>query len=77
LHLIKKAEHGVPQGSVLGPFFFLLYINDIIEKVQGAMMLSFADDTNLLINGKDEFDLQHKIINVMKELEIWFQKVIL
>jgi hypothetical protein len=52
----------------------LLYINDIIENLQGAKMVLFADGTFLLITGKDELDLQHKIINVMKELEIWFQK---
>jgi hypothetical protein len=46
-----------------------LYINYITENVQGAKML-FADDTNLLISVKDEFDLQHKVIDVMKELEI-------
>jgi dsDNA-binding SOS-regulon protein len=37
-------------------------------------MVLFADDTNLLITKKDESDLQHKIINIMKGLEIWFQK---
>jgi hypothetical protein len=46
----------------------------ISEEVQGAKMVLCADDTNLLITGKDEFELQHKIINVMKGLEIWFQK---
>jgi hypothetical protein len=39
-------------------------------------MVLLAYDTNLLITGKDEFDLQHKIINVMKDLEIWFQKIL-
>jgi hypothetical protein len=68
----KKVEHGVPQGSVLGPLLFLLYINDITENVLGPKLVLFVDDTNL-ITGKDEHD-QHKIINVMKWLEIWFQK---
>jgi hypothetical protein len=72
----KKVEHGVLQGSVLGSLLFLLYINDITANVQGAKMVLFADDTNLLITGKDEFHLQHKVINAMKELEIWFQKII-
>jgi hypothetical protein len=34
----------------------------------------FADDTNLLITGKDECVLQHKITKVMREVETWFQK---
>jgi hypothetical protein len=58
----------------LGPLLFLLYINDCTENVQGVKLVLFADDTNLLNTGKDEFDLQHKIINIMRELEIWFKK---
>jgi hypothetical protein len=37
-------------------------------------MVLFTNDINLLITRKDEFDLQYKIINVMRELEIWFHK---
>jgi hypothetical protein len=60
-----KVEHGMLQGSVFGPLLFLLYINELQENVQGAKLVLFADDTNLLIAGKHEFDLKHKIINIM------------
>jgi hypothetical protein len=65
-------KHGVPQGSVLGPLFFLLYINDLPLDVPGAELVLFADDTNVLVTGKEENDLQNKINNLMENLEIWF-----
>ena len=43
---------GVPQGSVLGPLFFIIYTNDINYLLQGVLQILFADDTSLVISSK-------------------------
>jgi hypothetical protein len=43
----------MPKFLALGPRLFLLFINDLIENVQGAKLVLLADDTNLLLTEKD------------------------
>ena len=48
----KSVSSGVPQGSVLGPILFLVYINDLEQGVTGKI-LEFADDTKLFRKTKE------------------------
>ena len=68
---IMPISHGVPQGSVLGPLLFLIYINDLHNAIKYCKVYHFADDTNLLHIDKSLKKMQKQINMDLKSLYYW------
>ena len=65
---------GVPQGSILGPLLFLLYINDIPECIHHGKLRLFADDTNVFYATKDPITMLNNIQEDTQRLESWLKR---
>ena len=64
---------GVPQGSILGPLLFLIYINDIVKSSPLLTYVLFADDTNIFYSHKCLNTLIHSLNNELGKVSTWFK----
>ena len=64
---------GVPQGSILGPLLFIIYINDLMNVTSLAKFYMFADDTAIMVKARNTEHLQSIINEVMPLVTKWFQ----
>ena len=71
----KIMNHGVPQGTVLGPLVFILYVNEFSEEIgKSSNVLQFADDTAILCHEKNEQCLEAKAKKILMETEQYMKQ---
>ena len=64
---------GVPQGSILGPLLFILYVNDLPNVSSKLSFTQFADDTSIFITGKNLKDMSNLMTDQMKRVTDWLK----
>ena len=68
---MKKIECGVPQGSLLGPLLFIVYINDFYRSSDKLSFILFADDSNLFYSHPDPNTLISTVNDELKNVSQW------
>jgi hypothetical protein len=69
-----KIKCGVPQGSILGPLFFLIYINYLPNTIADpSKPILFADDTSILFTNRSPSKFKEDINNIIDNINNWFR----
>jgi len=74
---VSDNKYGVPQGSILGPVLFIVYVNDLhmeLDSSRDYSITQYADDTNLLVRGKNLDQLCDRAETLLFVTDLWFSK---
>lgn len=72
LNRIWKIENGVPQGSVLGPLLFIIYLNDLCLNIPNTLKLIYADDLQIIHLQFSLQDQDQTLITMINIVEVIF-----
>jgi hypothetical protein len=70
----QESTCGIPQGSILGPLLFILYINDLPNYVSSVKVSMYADDTAIFYTSSDVNDIVNKINGDLVNVDNWLSK---
>ena len=68
---------GVPQGSILGPLLFLIYVNDLPDCHLASDIILYADDTVIYYSSKNVSDLESRTNAYLQTVSEWFSRNLL
>ncbi len=72
---VKSVPHnidiGIPQGTILGPILFSIYINDLPEICPDASLQMYADDTVIYVSGRNCVEIEEKLSRNLEKVSAW------